>query len=100
MMDGEILSLSSSSSVSSAAEGQKEVLPKGESSFAQVEETPKSAEQLWYVLNLTGFTSRLTLLCCRKFQQVQTFIGILFYIYIKMRTNPTKRKALTNSTVI
>ncbi|XP_075888956.1 uncharacterized protein LOC142892628 [Nelusetta ayraudi] len=47
-MDGEILSLSSSTSLSSVAEGQKDVLPKGaSSSFTQVQERPKSAEQLW-----------------------------------------------------
>lgn len=54
MMEGEILSLSSSSSVSSAADGQKDAVPKGESSFAQVEDRPKSADQLWYVLNFRG----------------------------------------------
>lgn len=51
IMDGDVLSLSSStSSVSAAAGGQKDDLPKTVSSLAQGREGPKSAEELWYVL--------------------------------------------------
>lgn len=50
IMDGDVLSFSSTSSVSAAAGGQKDDLPKTDSSLAQEQEGPKSAEELWYVL--------------------------------------------------
>lgn len=48
-MDGDVLSLSSFSSLSAAAETEKDVPPKSDSSPPQSHQEHKSDEELWYV---------------------------------------------------
>lgn len=48
-MDGDVLSLSSFSSLSAAAETQKDYPPKSNNSPLQSRQERNSAEELWYV---------------------------------------------------
>lgn len=57
-MDGDVLSLSSSSSLSAAAGTQEDVSPKRDSSLPHKQQGHKSAEELWYVPYVLHFYIR------------------------------------------